>query len=148
MKHAKLEVKLLSDASLTPEYQKFGSAGFDLHARIPDGTMVIEAGKRAVIGTGIAVAVPLGYELQIRPRSGLALKHGITVLNSPGTVDHGFIKNEVGVILINHGENDFIVHDGDRIAQAVLNEIVVAEIVVVDELSGYDRGGGFGSTNI
>ncbi|MBA4542927.1 dUTP diphosphatase [Thermoactinomyces daqus] len=142
-----MEVKLLSDASLVPEYQKFGSAGFDLHARIPDGTMVIEAGKHAVIGTGIAVAVPFGYELQIRPRSGLALKHGITVLNSPGTVDHGF-KNEVGVILINHGENDFIVHDGDRIAQALIKEIIIAKIVVVDELTGYDRGGGFGSTNI
>lgn len=147
MKYAKLEVKLLTEQSLVPEYQKFGSAGFDLHARIPDGTMVIEKGKHAVIGTGIAVAVPLGYELQIRPRSGLAAKHGITVLNSPGTVDYGF-KNEVGVILINHGENDFIIHDGDRIAQGIINEIVVAEIVVVDELSGYDRGGGFGHTGI
>jgi dUTP pyrophosphatase len=147
MKIKNLEVKPLYDDSIVPEYQKYGSAGLDLHAYIPDGTLIIESGDWALIKTGIAVKVPHGFELQVRPRSGLALKHGITVLNSPGTIDHGYL-DEVGVILANQGKNDFIVHHGDRIAQAVLNEIVIAQVKVVDELTGYNRGGGFGSSGL
>lgn len=147
MKIKNLEVKPLYADAFVPEYQKYGSAGFDLHAYLPEGTLIIDPGDYALIKTGIAVQVPFGYELQIRPRSGMALKYGLTVLNSPGTIDHGYL-DEIGVILANHGDGIYIVHHGDRIAQAVLNEIVFAQIQVVDELTGYNRGGGFGSSGL
>ncbi|WP_420548797.1 dUTP diphosphatase [Curvivirga sp.] len=128
-----------------PSYGTADSAGADLLAAITD-THVIHPGKRALIPTGIKIALPSGYEAQIRPRSGLALKHGITALNSPGTIDADY-RGEVGVILINHGEEDFVIERGMRIAQMVIAPVQQLEWNVVHDLDETDRGeGGFGST--
>lgn len=130
-----------------PSYATEGAAGIDLHAAVP-APLIIEPGKVALVPTGIRVAVPEGYELQIRPRSGLALKHGITVLNSPGTIDADY-RGTVGVILINLGNKPFTVNRGDRIAQAVLCRVERIEWEVADTLSETVRGsGGFGHTGI
>lgn len=141
----KIEIKKLNSLAVVPSYQSAQAAGFDLHA-IAD--QVVFAGKSALVKTGLAIALPVGYELQVRPRSGLALKHSITVLNSPGTVDSDY-RGELMVILINHGENDFAIKQGDRIAQAVLKEVIQASFEVVEELNSTERGTkGFGSTGI
>jgi dUTP pyrophosphatase len=117
----------------------------DLLAAIPD-QMVLAAGARALVPTGLHFEVPEGYELQVRPRSGLALKHGITVLNTPGTVDSDY-RGEVAVILMNHGEEPFTVMRGERIAQAVFSPVIQATLLEVKELGETERGeGGFGST--
>ncbi len=133
-----------------PAYETIGSAGMDVRAAI-DSPITIVPGSRALIPTGLFVEIPVGYEIQVRPRSGLAIKKGITVLNTPGTVDSDY-RNQIGVILINFGEQPFIIEPGDRIAQLVLNQIPQVNWVVVDSqdaLSSTDRGlGGFGSTNI
>ena len=108
--------------------------------------VIINPGGRALIPTGLHIALPIGYEAQIRPRSGLALKNGITVLNTPGTIDSDY-RGDVGVILINHGLEPFHVMQGDRIAQMVINKIEQVDFVQVDELNETNRGtGGFGST--
>jgi dUTP pyrophosphatase len=121
------------------------SAGMDLLAAVGDA-VVLPPGGRALIPTGLSLALPSGYEGQVRPRSGLALKHGVTVLNSPGTVDADY-RGEVGVILINHGEVPFTVRRGERIAQLVIAGLVDAVLEEVSELSESERGtGGFGST--
>lgn len=131
-----------------PQYETFGSAGMDVRAML-DAPVAIHPGNRMLIPTGLYVEIPVGYEIQVRPRSGLALKKGITVLNTPGTVDSDY-RNGIGVILINLGQDDFIVESGDRIAQIVLNQVPQIEWVPVnstEELSSTDRGlGGFGST--
>lgn len=130
-----------------PSYGTVDSAGADLLAAITD-THVIHPGKRALIPTGIKIALPRGYEAQVRPRSGLALKHGITCLNAPGTIDADY-RGEVGVILINHGEEDFTVERGMRIAQLVVAPIVQLDWQEMDELPETERGeGGFGSTGV
>ena len=133
-----------------PQYETFGSAGMDVRAML-DAPVAIHPGNRMLIPTGLYVEIPVGYEIQVRPRSGLALKKGITVLNTPGTVDSDY-RNGIGVILINLGQDDFIVESGDRIAQIVLNQVPQIEWIPVnstEELSSTDRGlGGFGSTNI
>ena len=119
------------------------SAGLDLHANI---SVTIQKGERALVPTGIRVALPFGYEAQVRPRSGLALKHGVTVLNAPGTIDADY-RGEVGVLLINHGNEDFHIQRGDRIAQLVLTKVEMADLEEVDELPETPRGdGGYGST--
>ena len=131
-----------------PKYETENSAGMDLKACFSDGTngTLIERGERMLIKTGIFLEVPKGYEVQIRPRSGLAFKFGVTVLNSPGTIDADY-RGEIGVILINHGEVPFVVNHGDRIAQMVLAKCEQAEWDEVDNLSETERGeGGFGST--
>ena len=139
-------VRLNYDLPL-PMYQSTDAAGMDLYATISE-EVVIPCGGRAIIPTGIKVSIPRGYEMQIRPRSGLAAKYGVTVCNAPGTVDCGFI-GEIGVILINHGNTAYTVKRGDRIAQAVLNKIYQVNFVEVDELSPSFRGDkGFGSTGI
>jgi dUTP pyrophosphatase len=108
--------------------------------------LIIYPGGRALIPTGIKMALPVGFEAQVRPRSGLALKYGITVLNTPGTIDSDY-RGDVGVVLINHGTEPFVVNQGDRIAQLVISQITQAQFVPVDELSETNRGaGGFGST--
>lgn len=141
----KIMVKKLDSKAVIPQYQSVEAAGFDLHA-IENG--VVESRKTALVKTGLAVALPAGYELQVRPRSGLALKHGITVLNSPGTVDSDY-RGELMVILINHSDNDFVINAGDRIAQAVLKEVVQATFEEVEELGASERGEkGFGSTGV
>ena len=128
-----------------PSYATQGAAGMDLVAAVGE-PIVIAPGQRALIPTGLAIALPHGYELQIRPRSGLALRQGIVLPNSPGTIDEDY-RGEVQVILLNAGQEDFIVERGMRIAQAVLAPVVRAEWQVTDTLDDTARGtGGFGST--
>jgi dUTP pyrophosphatase len=130
-----------------PHYQTEHSAGVDLYAAV-DNDAVIEAGKWKLIPTGIAVAIPEGYEGQVRPRSGLALKHGIGMLNAPGTIDADY-RGEIGVILFNFSERPFTVRRGDRIAQMVFSRLVKATFENVEELSVTARGaGGFGHTGV
>lgn len=130
-----------------PSYGTVDSAGADLLAAITD-THIIHPGKRALIPTGLKMALPSGYEAQVRPRSGLALKHGVTVLNTPGTIDADY-RGEVGVILMNLGEEDFVVERGMRIAQMVIAPVQQLEWNLVDDLDATDRGeGGFGSTGV
>lgn len=130
-----------------PAYQSADAAGLDLVAAVPDDApMVLAPGKHAMIPTGLTIALPSGYEAQVRPRSGLAAKHGVTVLNSPGTVDADY-RGEICVLLINHGEAPFPVRRGERIAQMVIAPVTRAELVPATSLSATDRGsGGFGST--
>ena len=128
-----------------PSYQTGQSAGMDLYAAV-DGDLVLEPGQRAVIPAGLSLSVPEGFEAQVRPRSGLAIKHGISLVNAPGTVDSDY-RGEVGIILINHGTGPFIIHRGDRIAQMVFTAVMRAEWIEVDSLDETERGtGGFGST--
>jgi dUTP pyrophosphatase len=138
-----LKIKKLNPDAIIPAYQSEEAAGFDLHS-IDD--VVIKKGERKLISTGLAFEIEKGYEVQIRPRSGLAYKYGITVLNSPGTIDSDY-RGEIKVLLINLGEKDFEIKKGDRIAQAVVAPVVQAKFVEVEELSDTKRGsGGFGST--
>ena len=126
-----------------PAYESEGAAGLDLRAA---EACEIAAGKRALVATGLSIAIPRGFEGQVRPRSGLAAKHGVTVLNSPGTIDADY-RGEINVILINHGETAFAIRRGERIAQMVIAPVVQAQLVPVISLSATDRGsGGFGST--
>ena len=128
-----------------PGYATLGAAGADILAAVQE-TVVIGPGKRALIPTGFCIALPEGYELQVRPRSGLALKNGITLPNSPGTIDEDY-RGEVGVIILNTGDTAFEVTRGMRIAQAVLAPVVRAAWQEVDDLNETSRGtGGFGST--
>jgi dUTP pyrophosphatase len=128
-----------------PAYQSVLAAGLDLLAAV-DGKMTLAPGARALVPTGLAMALPAGYEAQVRPRSGLAAKHGVTVLNTPGTIDADY-RGEVKVILINLGEDPFEISRGDRIAQMVIAPVLQADIVEVEVLSETERGtGGFGST--
>lgn len=129
-----------------PSYETENSAGMDLRANLPEGDVVIEPNERKLIPTGLYMALPEGFEGQVRPRSGLALKHGVTVLNAPGTVDADY-RGEVGVILINLGSEDFTVKDGDRIAQMVIAKHEQFQLVETDSLDETERGtGGFGHT--
>ncbi len=137
-------VRTNTDLSL-PKYQTAGSAGFDFCADVAE-TLQLAPGQRSLIPTGFAVALEVGYELQIRPRSGLALKNGVTCLNSPGTIDSDY-RGEIGVILINHGAEVFEIKRGDRIAQGVVAKCEQPTLIEVQELDTTDRGaGGFGST--
>ena len=136
-----------SEGLPVPHYQTEHSAGVDLYSAVDDNT-VIEAGKWKLIPTGIAVAIPEGYEGQVRPRSGLALKHGIGMLNAPGTIDADY-RGEVGVILFNFSDIPFTIQRGDRVAQLVFAKLVKAKFKKVDELSETKRGaGGFGHTGV
>jgi len=144
-----IEVKRLpiTDGLSLPAYETEGSAGMDLLAALDEGEeMVIKPGARALVPTGLKMAIPLGYEVQVRPRSGLAYKKGLTVLNAPGTIDSDY-RGEVKVILINHGEDSVTLTRGERIAQMVVAPVVQATWQERDELSDTERGaGGFGST--
>ena len=135
------------DGLALPAYQSAHAAGLDLLAAVPeDAPLVLAPGKHALVPTGLIIALPPGFEAQVRPRSGLAAKHGVTVLNAPGTVDSDY-RGEVGVLLINHGEAPFTIQRGERIAQMVIASVVRAELVVVTSHAATDRGsGGFGST--
>jgi dUTP pyrophosphatase len=127
-----------------PAYETAGAAGMDLRAAVDELTLA--PGARALCPTGIAIGLPSGFEASVRPRSGLALRHGVTVLNTPGTIDSDY-RGEVQVILVNHGENAFTVRRGDRIAQLVVAPVAQADWRVVPELPATSRGGGgFGST--
>ena len=128
-----------------PQFETSHSAGMDLRANI-EAPIVLEKGARALVPTGIKLALPDGYEAQIRPRSGLAYKHGITVLNSPGTIDADY-RGDVGVLLINHGNDAFIIEDGMRVAQMVVAQYTQFTWDMVTDLDDTSRGkGGFGST--
>lgn len=130
-----------------PAYQTAHAAGLDLLAAVPeDKPLVLDVGKYALVPTALTIALPPGYEAQVRPRSGLAAKYGVTVLNSPGTIDADY-RGEIGVLLINHGATAFTITRGERIAQMVIAPVTRAELVVVAALGETDRGsGGFGST--
>ena len=130
-----------------PAYETAGSAGMDVRAAVPDGEpIVLEPGKRAMVPTGLSVAIPEGFEIQMRPRSGLAAKHGLTCLNSPGTIDSDY-RGELKVILINHGDSAFTISRGERIGQMVLAPVTRLVWNEVDSLDETERGtGGFGST--
>jgi len=130
---------------LLPEYATEGSSGLDLRAAV-ETEMKIEKGKVGLVPTNLKVEIPIGYEIQIRPRSGLAAKNGIGVLNSPGTIDSDY-RGEIKVILFNFSEEDFIIKRGDRIAQMVISKVYHANLIVTDELNESKRGdGGFGHT--
>lgn len=143
-----MNVKVYNESpNSLPQYETSGAAGLDVKA---NENVTIKPGERVLVKTGLFVEIPEGYELMVRPRSGLAIKHGITVLNSPGCVDPDY-RGNVGVILINHSSSDFEIRIGDRIAQLVLNKVEKIDwqtVISKDELSMTNRGsGGFGSTN-
>lgn len=141
----KLKILKLNNAAIVPKYEHPDDAGLDL---ISIEELEIPSKESRLIHTGISIELPQGTEAQIRPRSGLALKHQITVLNTPGTIDKGY-RGEIGVILINHGKNSFKVTMGMKIAQMIVTPIIHVEVEEVDSLSDTSRGnGGFGSTGI
>jgi dUTP pyrophosphatase len=128
-----------------PAYQTEGAAGLDLCAALAESLTLMPGGRR-LVATGIALEIPVGFEGQVRPRSGLALRHGVGIVNSPGTVDSDY-RGEIGVVLINHGQEPFVVKPGDRIAQLVVTPVARAVIELVENLSETERGGaGYGST--
>ena len=141
----KIQIKKLSDAVLIPKYETSGSSGMDIAAHIKEN-IIINPGEKALVPTGFLLAIPHGFEVQIRPRSGLAAKKSITVLNTPGTIDADY-RGEVKVILINLSKEKFIVRNGERIAQMVVCPIAQVQLDEVKELFETDRGSsGFGST--
>lgn len=143
-----LKVKLLTEDAQVPKYQTTHSAGFDL-ATID--TFTLAPGERKIVRTGLAFSIPIGHEMQIRPRSGLAAKFGITVVNAPGTIDADYL-DEVKIILLNTGTEPWSAKSGDRVAQGVIKPVEQATIEVVDDFDAEtkekDRGGGFGSTGV
>lgn len=145
MQPVQIKIQLLHPNARCPKYATLYSAGSDLYS-IEE--IIIPAGERRLVRTGLKTEIPEGYEMQIRPRSGLALKHGITLANSIGTIDSDY-RNEIGVILQNNGNSSFHVQPGDRIAQAIIAELPKVTFVITEELSETERGeGGFGSTGI
>lgn len=133
---------------MLPRYMTPLSAGMDLFAALEGDAVTLAPGRWQLIPTGVAIALPEGYEAQVRPRSGLALKHGLTLLNAPGTVDADY-RGEIGVIMINLGDEPYAIKDGDRIAQLVVHQACRAELMEVDELPASSRGeGGFGHTGM
>ena len=131
-----------------PEYETKGASGCDVRAFLPEGPLVIPSGEWRLVPTGLCPEIPFGYEIQVRPRSGLAYRNGITCLNTPGTVDSDY-RGEIKVNLINHSKTDFVVENGMRIAQFVIAKVENASFEVSDDLSQSERGeGGFGSTGV
>ena len=149
MKDIKVKIKKLYEDSKVPQYATEGSSGVDLCAYLEDcQSVVLAPNERRLFPTGISVEIPVGYEGQVRPRSGLAVKYGITVLNTPGTIDNDF-RGEIKVCLLNTSAIPYTVHHGDRIAQMVFTKVEKAEFEEVGELQSTDRGdGGFGSTGV
>lgn len=142
----KIQFKKLDSRAIIPEYKTTGSAGFDLNVLLDTEEYILKKGEIKLFKTGLAMSLPDGYEAQIRSRSGLSLKNGIIVLNSPGTVDSDY-RGEIGIILMNCGNEDYKVEHLSRIAQMVIAKYEKADIEVVEELDNTDRGdGGFGST--
>jgi dUTP pyrophosphatase len=143
----KLNIVNKSDNAM-PAYETANSAGMDLRAYLPDGELVIKPMQRILVPTGLFMEIPVGYEGQVRPRSGLAIKSGITVLNSPGTIDADY-RGEVKVILVNLSDTDFVIKSGDRIAQLVIAKHEQPDVIEVQTLSETERGsGGFGHTGV
>lgn len=148
MKKIDLQIKRLSNSFSDiplPKYETEGSSGMDIRAAV-ENPVTIASGKIALVPTNLSVEIPIGYEIQVRPRSGLAAKNGIGVLNSPGTIDSDY-RGEVKVILFNFSENNFYINKGDRIAQLVIAEVILADVKEVKNLNTSNRGeGGFGHT--
>ncbi len=148
MEKIELKIKRISEEFADvplPVYQTEGSSGLDVRAAVSE-KVILEKGKVKLIPTNLVMEIPPGYEIEVRPRSGLAAKHGIGVMNSPGTIDSDY-RGEVKIILFNFGENDFEINRGERIAQLILSKVYKANLVEVKELSDSDRGdGGFGHT--
>ena len=141
----KIQIKKLSNSVSIPKYETSGSSGMDIAAHI-ENNIIINPGEKALVSTGFSVAIPRGYEIQIRPRSGLAAKNNISVLNTPGTIDSDY-RGEIKVILYNHGDKKFLINNTDRIAQLVLTPVIKMNLVETDKLPETVRGeGGFGST--
>lgn len=142
----KVEVKVVREKNVTlPKYETEGSAGLDVRANITE-PIVLKSLERVLIPTGLKIAIPEGYEVQVRPRSGLAIKHGITMLNSPGTIDSDY-RGEIKIIAVNLSNETYTIEPNERIAQLVLNKVEQIEFVEVDELDATNRGeGGFGHT--
>lgn len=139
----KVRIKKINENAVIPKYAHKGDAGVDLYSA---EDYLLKPGERILVSTGIKMAIPQGYEAQVRPKSGLALKHGVTVCNTPGTVDSSY-RGEVGCIMINLGNEDFKIEKGKKIAQIIFNKVEEAEFEEVDELDETTRGeGGFGST--
>ncbi|NFG60701.1 dUTP diphosphatase [Clostridium sp. CMCC3677] len=140
-----LKIKKINEKAIVPNYAHEGDAGLDLYSV---EKLLLEPGERGLIHTGIQIELPTNTEAQIRPRSGLALKHGITTLNSPGTIDEGY-RGEIGVILINHSKESFKIEEGMKIAQMVIKPVLNVQIEEVNELSGSERkANGFGSSGL
>jgi dUTP pyrophosphatase len=147
MKRNAMRIKIKTESGRLPAYETDGSAGMDIRASL-GGPLVIKAGKRALVPTGLRVQLPSGYEAQIRARSGLAAKHGVGLVNGTGTIDSDY-RGEIKIPMINWGEDDFTINDGDRIAQMVVAPYARAEWDEADELSATPRGeGGFGHTGV
>lgn len=141
----RVQIRRLRPDAIVPRYQTADAAGMDLHAAL-DQPMTVAPGAVVAVPTGLAMAIPRGYEGQVRPRSGLARKHAVTVANAPGTIDADY-RGECMVLLINLSREPFAIHHGDRVAQLVIAPVSQAELVEVDELPATERGaGGFGST--
>ena len=134
----KIQIKRLSTSVSIPKYETPGSSGLDVAAYI-ENNIIIYPGEKAIVSTGFSISVPIGYEVQIRPRSGLAAKKNITVLNTPGTIDADY-RGEIKIILINLGKEKFIIENGDRIAQMVVCPVVQADLEEVKELPNTERG--------
>ncbi|NIQ96401.1 MAG: dUTP diphosphatase [Desulfuromonadales bacterium] len=147
MEDVTVKVQRLRGDANVPSYMTDLAAGMDLYAAL-DEPLVLKSGDRILVPTGIALSIPPGFEGQVRPRSGLALRCGVSLVNSPGTIDADY-RGEIGIILINHGREDFIVNHGDRIAQLVIGPVRRARFEIVEDLDGTRRSsGGFGHTGV
>lgn len=149
MDKIKIQIKRKDDCKdlPVPKYSTGGASGVDLYADVKEDT-VLESGQIKLISTGIYISLPSGYEAQIRPRSGLALKHGISMVNSPGTIDADY-RGLIGLIMINHGQDPFIIKRGDRVAQMVVTQVSQVEFVETNQLEDTNRAeGGFGHTGV
>ena len=147
----KIEIKIKKKQGCqdlpTPRYMSEGSSGMDIYADV-EGEVVLNPGEIKLVSAGFYMSIPKGFEVQVRPRSGLAIKHGISIVNTPGTIDSDY-RGLVGIILINHGKEPFIIKRADRIAQLVVNRVIQADMSVVEELDETARAhGGFGHTGI
>jgi len=141
----KIKIKKVHEKAIVPKYARKGDAGMDVYS--VEG-LIVKSKERKLISTGLSFEIPEGFEIQVRPKSGLALNHGLTIVNTPGTLDSGY-RGELKVILLNTGENDYEIKPGEKIAQIVLARYEQAEIEEVSELSDSERGaGGFGSTGL
>ena len=147
MKQPRVKIKKLHPDAQVPRYMTDFAAGLDIHA-LPQQTIHLHPGDRCLVPTGLAMDIPPGFEVQVRPRSGLAIKHGVTLVNTPGTIDADY-RGEIRVIMINHGQDVFKISAGDRIAQLIVAPVCQAVLEEVDELTETARGsGGFGHTGM
>lgn len=142
-----IPVKLLRPGAILPQYMTTQAAGMDLCAALAS-PLTLHPGERQLLPTGLAMAIPAGFEGQVRPRSGLALRQGLALVNAPGTIDADY-RGEIGIIMINHGQETVTLHPGDRIAQLVIAPVVRAQLLVVEDLEQTERSeGGFGHTGV